>query len=168
MKIFIGCSSRNEIDSDYFELARRVGRSLLQHELIIGGTRNGMMGEVARVFDDEKVTQIILKAYVSDEMCNDHVMICDTSFLRMNLIWSQADCFLFLPGGTGTLGEIITFLEENRAKEEKKRIIILNYNHYYDDLLRFIEKAKTELFSNEEILEGLLVIEDENELESLF
>jgi hypothetical protein len=168
MNVFVGCSSRNEIAQEYFELARRVGEKLLKHHLIIGGTRNGLMGEVASVFPLKKVTQIVLKAYVLEDKEDEHLKICETSFERMKFIWNQADCFLFLPGGTGTLGEIVSFLEENRAREVKKKIIVFNYHHFYDDLLRFIEKAKTEHFCNDEILEGIVFIEEEQELDVLF
>ena len=83
----------------------------------------------------------------------------------MKQIWDQSDFFLFLPGGTGTLGEIITFLEENRAKKQKKKIIVFNYDHYYDDVFAFIEKAKQNCFINEEILEGIIFITSLKDLE---
>lgn len=166
MKIFVGCSSRNEIDKKYLDLAIDVGKKLLSHELVIGGTRVGMMGNVASVFDDEKITHIILKDYVEEGFRpTNQVLICETSFERMKCIYDMADAFLFLPGGTGTLGEIITFLEENRMKQEKKKLIILNYEHFFDDIVSFIQKIKKEQFSNEEILEGLIFIDKMEELE---
>lgn len=133
-----------------------------------GGTCVGMMGAVARAFPSLSISQIILKDYLDEGVeKTKQMMICDTSFERMNLIWEQSDAFLFLPGGTGTLGEMIAFLEENRMKEEKKKIIIFNYHHYYDSLLSFIEKAKKEKFSNEEILKGFILVENITELEEL-
>ena len=168
MKVFVGCSSRDEIDSTYFALAKSVGRCLTDYELVLGGTCVGMMGAIAHTFPNHALSQIILKDYLDEGVeKTKQLMICDTSFERMNLIWEHSDVFLFLPGGIGTLGEMITFLEENRMKQEKKKIIIFNYHHYYDSIFSFFEKVKNDKFSSEEILEGIIWIENIKELEKL-
>lgn len=165
MNIFIGCSSRNEIAKEYLDLAQKVGKELSHHHLIIGGTMNGMMGSVCKDVEDEHITQIVLKDYVDEEdQEKGNFIICDTSFERMKLIWDASDIFLFLPGGTGTLGEIITFLEENRPKKEKKKILVYNYQNFYQDILCYMEKIKKLQFSNQDILEGLCFIDNIEEL----
>lgn len=168
MKIFVGCSSRDELEEKYYNLAMKVSEKLSNHELVIGGTSVGMMQCVASKFPSEKITQIILKDYLEEGMSfTNEVLIPETSFERMNLIWDRAEAFLFLPGGTGTLGEMISFLEENRMREQKKKLYLFNFNHFYDEFLSFIEKLKKEHFSNDDLLDGLYIIRDMNELEEL-
>lgn len=165
MKIFIGCSSKEEIPETFLNLAEELGEFLKKEQIIIGGTKVGMMGRVVRNIPLENVTQIILKDYLEEGVLPTKSMrICDTSFERMEQIWKSADVFLFLPGGTGTLGEMISFLEENRMSWKKKKIYILNHQNYYDDIIKFIEKAKKLRFSNDEILSEFLFVNNIDEL----
>lgn len=163
LRIFIGCSSRDDIDEKYFSLAGEVFKKLSSHHIIIGGTLVGMMGKVGDSAKD--FSQIILKDYVEDEDLKSlKADVCETSFERLKLIWEQADLFVFLPGGTGTLGEIITFLEENRCKSQKKKIIVLNYQGFYDEIVSFVKKASLLKFCNASILEGLIIVSSVDEL----
>jgi len=166
MKIFVGCSSQDEIPEVYLNLAQNVGKILQNFSVVIGGTCEGMMGRVAKEIPIEQLTQIVLKDYWQEEESSNssHYLLCDTSFERMNQIWNTADCFLILPGGTGTLGELLSFLEENRTKEKKKKILVMNEQNYFGDVLTFIEKAKSLKFSNETVLDGLLVFDHFSEL----
>ncbi len=163
MKIFIGCSSSDEIDPTYFPSANIIGETLKEHHLIIGGTKVGLIGNVIQ--NTENYTQIIVKDYLEDPKKDDHIIICDTSFERMQTIWNESDLFLFLEGGLGTLAEIISFIEENRTHEKKKKIIILNSNNYYDNIVKFIQEGITKKFISKEILENVIVITDSNHFE---
>lgn len=158
MKVFVGCSSRDEIAKEYFTLAEEVGRCLQNHDVIIGGTEEGMMGSVVKNLDHFK--RIVLKDYLNeDTVIHDLDIVCDTSFERLQLIWENTDLFFFLPGGTGTLGEMLSFLEENRTKKQKKKIILFNYHHYYDNVVAFVKQAEELKFCNQDILEGIRFIE---------
>lgn len=168
LNLFVGCSSREEISEDYKKIAEQIGNCFKGNHFIIGGTFVGMMGRVVKNISGDDITQIILKDYVeAGSTSSDNFIICDTSFERMNLIWNHTDVFLFLPGGTGTLGEIITFLEENRTKVEKKKIIVFNYQGYYDDIVAFVQKAKEQQFCNDDILAGLSFASNLDEVEKL-
>lgn len=159
MNIFVGCSSRDEIDAVFLNLATEVGDLLKGSHFIIGGSFRGMMGSVVKNISKADITQIILKDYVEDGAYSSlQYQICNTSFERMERIWDATDVFLILPGGTGTLGEIITFLEENRMKEKKKKIIVVNYNGFYDLLIEFVNHIKKEKFCNDDILNGLVFV----------
>lgn len=159
MKVFVGCSSRNEIPTEFLNLALQVGELLKEEEVIIGGTKIGMMGNVVNNIPLKQVKQIILKDYVKEGMTfQNSYQICNSSFERLNEIWKQADVLLILPGGTGTLGEIFFFLEENRMNLEKKHLILFNDQDYYDEIITFIEKLKQLNFVNEAILDGLNLV----------
>ncbi|MCI8394649.1 MAG: hypothetical protein HFH86_04140 [Bacilli bacterium] len=165
MKVFVGCSSRNEIANDYLELAEKVGLYLKDHSLVIGGTFCGMMEKVA-LANSQKVQQIILKDYITEEMnFENSPILCDSTFLRMNEIWKHADVFLFLPGGVGTLAEILMFLEENRMQKKKKKIILYNYHNYYNKVLLFFENVKEKKFGNSEIWDTVFIVNSMKELQ---
>ena len=67
MEIFVGCSSSEEVDNKYINLAREVGTLIGSngHNLIFGSSENGMMGEVYRATKESggKVTAIIPEEY---------------------------------------------------------------------------------------------------------
>ncbi len=167
MNIFVGCSSRDHVPAQFSKLAQDVGKLLKDYQVIIGGTKEGMMGKVANEVPSDHLFQIVLKDYVEEEHeSTEHFRICNTSFERLELIWESSDVILFLPGGTGTLGEILTFLEENRMKQEKKHILVFNDQHYYNDILTFLEKSKKLGFCNDDILDGLVFVESLEELKN--
>ncbi len=164
MYTFIGCSSK-EVHETYHDLAQRVGR-LLQHEpIIIGGTFEGLMGVVAK--NHPNVIQIILEDYLPQESVSNRQIVCHSSFERLQQIWNHADQFLFLPGGTGSLTELLAFLEENRTNEPK-RIILFNDRGYYDDILAFFEKCQKEKFASSEVFSHLVAVSCYEELSALF
>lgn len=167
MNIFVGCSSRNDIPESFSKLAQDVGKLLKDYQVIIGGTKEGMMGKVASEVSSDHLFQIVLKDYVEKEQENtEYFRICNTSFERLESIWKLSDVILVLPGGTGTLGEMLTFLEENRMKQEKKPILVFNNQHFYDDVITFVEKGKKLGFCNDDILDGLTFVESLDELKN--
>ena len=55
---------------------------------------------------------------------------------------------IFLPGGLGTIDEIFTSIESKRANEHDNDIIIVNFNNYYDDLIKQLNKMYKEKFAD--------------------
>lgn len=166
LHIFIGCSSKQEIAKEYHDVAKKVGTLLKDHDIIIGGTEEGMMGDT--VSHHKRFKRIILKDYLkNNDFISPSDIICNTSFERLQKIWEHTDLFLFLPGGIGTLSEIVTFLEENRTKPQKKKIILLNTNDYYQEFIAFIEKTKRLKFNNHDVLKELLIIQTIEELQRI-
>ncbi len=162
MRYFIGCSSKDEVDQKYHHLAKEVGKILQNEKIVVGGSYSGLMGCVAKENACE-VTQVILDVYVSKDEVLDHGIICHSSFERLANIWNLSDVFLFLPGGTGTLAEILSFLEENRTQNTKK-ILILNEDGFYDEVIQFFRKCQEEKFSPKEIFDHLIIFSHVEEL----
>ena len=57
-----------------------------------------------------------------------------------------SDIFLILPGGLGTLDELFDVWTTKQLNQHNKIIILLNYEHFFDDLIIFLEKTVTEGF----------------------
>lgn len=163
MRIFVGCSSKEEIDEKYKVVATRMSHLLCSYDIVIGGTFMGLMKLVSRSISKEQITQVCLKDYLKNEEDLTNFIVCDTSFERLQKIWELSDCFLLLPGGTGTLSEFFSFFEENRTKSKKKKIYLLNYDGFYDEILFFLQSLEKEKFCDESFMEDVFVVKTPEE-----
>ena len=71
---------------------------------------------------------------------------------------------MFLPGGTGSLSEIFSSLEEYRTIDQLKQIIIYNYKGFYDPIISLIERLIKEGFNDEGVIKKLIVVNNLKEL----
>lgn len=164
IRIFIGCSAKENLDSRYQNLAHQLSASLSNYEVVVGGSFVGLMKLVCEQIPKNQVTQVYLKDYFDEiEDNSNSVFLCDTSFERVKQIWDLSDCFLILPGGTGTLSELFSFLEENRTKKKKKSIYLLNWNGFYNELIVFLQKLQQERFREDDILEEICMVKSVEE-----
>lgn len=169
MKIFIGCSSSEEIDKKYFDLAYNVADAIAKDDnsLVYGGTSYSMMGECYRAFSDNKkdIDGMIAKKY-ADDLVNtkkSKAYIVDTTLERIARIYNLAEVFIILPGGLGTLEELFSILEENRTNKWKP-IIIYNYEGYYDFIINWLNININTGFINEEDLAKIKIVDNIEEL----
>ena len=73
--------------------------------------------------------------------------------------------FLFLPGGTGSLGELFGLMEEIKTNKNQKKIIIYNYEGFYNELFDYIDLLSKRGFAYEKELNKLIIVKNINELE---
>ena len=153
MKVFIGCSSREEIKDIYKEKANKLGEYLSKnnHDLLVGGI-DGLMGIIIKKFKKYKrnIKVICVKNYYDNISNNYNKLNFNNVNERKNYIINEADIFLFIPGGIGTIDEIFSTIETKRAKQHNKPIIIININGYYDELKNTIDKIYKEKFAGKE------------------
>ena len=154
MNVFIGCSSRENLDKIYIDSAIKLAKYLSHnhYHLICGGCA-GMMKIIQDVFRENKqeISIIGVKGYHDDEVKKmKNVYLCDNVRERKNTVIEKADLILCLPGGVGTIDELFSAIESKRAKEHNRTIIIVNINHYYDSLIEQLNKIYQEGFGSEE------------------
>lgn len=154
MNVFIGCSSKENLDKIYIDSAIQLANylSLNNYKLICGGFA-GMMKTIQEVFQENKqeITIIGVKGYHDDEIRHiKNAYLCDNIKERKNTIIKKADAILCLPGGVGTLDELFTAIESKRAKEHNIPIIIVNINNYYTNLIKQLNTIYQEGFGSEE------------------
>lgn|SRR5574344_1233556 len=173
MKVFIGCGSNPKINSNYLDETKRVCELLceMNYDLVFGAYSLGMMGVCYNTFIQNKrhVYGISLDAY-EDDLVNlkDMDSKCfDNSFDRLKKIFKESDLFLILPGGTGTYGELFGLLEEFKTNKGDKRLILYNYNHFFDDLLKYLQKNLELNFMYENDLDNIIIINNLNDLEGV-
>ena len=78
------------------------------------------------------------------------IIVTETMHERKSLMAEKSDAVIALPGGCGTLEELLEIITWRQLGLYNKPIVILNVNGYYDDLIRMLEKAISESFMREE------------------
>lgn len=170
MKLFIGCSSHPEIDKKYIEDADFISKALADYgyDLIIGGISNeGMFGKILNNFNEahRNIKIYTLKLYNEDtSLFNVDCTYVENTFEREARIYNEASKVLILPGGTGSLAELFSMLEDNRTIESTKEIIIYNQDGYYYDLIKFITKLIKEKFNDYSILNYIKIFNEKEDL----
>lgn len=147
------CASSDRVDPKYFSVAAALGEAMAQREwgLIYGGGKTGLMGTVARSVKagGGRVVGVIPEFMKARELAfteADELISVITMRERKLLMETRADAFLALPGGWGTLEELLEILTLAHLETLQKPVIILNQEGYYDDLLRLFERIVAEKF----------------------
>jgi uncharacterized protein (TIGR00730 family) len=147
------CASSDRVDPKYFTVAAKLGEAMAQREwgLIYGGGKTGLMGTVARSVKagGGRVVGVIPEFMKERELAfteADELISVITMRERKLLMETRADAFLALPGGWGTLEELLEILTLAHLEALQKPIIILNQEGYYDDLLRLFDRIVAEKF----------------------
>ena len=174
MKIFIGCSSREEIPNKYFNDCNKLIEELfkLENDLVFGAYHKGLMlvsHDMAKK-NNRKVIGITPKVFADalKELDCDVEIVTDTISRRTDGLIEESDVLLFLPGGVGTIYELFTVIECKKNAEFDKPIIIYNSNNFFDKLLDFLEKIYNEYFTDIKVKECYLVMNSANEVIDYF
>jgi len=147
------CSSSDRLDQKYFAAAAAVGMEMAHRQwtLVYGGGKTGLMGAVARGVKSHggRVVGVIpefMKIRELEFTEADELISVLTMRERKMLMETRADAFLALPGGWGTLEELMEILTLAHLEVLRKPVVIFNQDGYYDDLLNFSQKIVTEKF----------------------
>lgn len=158
MKIFIGCSSSDNIEEKYFiDSKQYISKLLEDNDLLFGASIHGLMGLSYNIalHNKRKVTGIcplVYKDNFKDLNCNLEVLTNSVNERTEKLI-KECDALVFLPGGVGTIYEFFTALESKRANEFNKPIILYNSCNYYDKLNNLFNMLCEENFNSKTIMD---------------
>ena len=151
--VCVFCASSARIDERYLEAARELGRLLAREgwRCVNGGGSVGLMGAVTDGTLDAggEVTGVIPKFMVDNGWCYDRledVIITADMHQRKQMMSEMADAVIALPGGVGTLEELLETLTWRQLGLVKVPVIILNTLGYYDPLLAMLRHAIDEGF----------------------
>ncbi|MDQ5980437.1 MAG: hypothetical protein QG602_3414 [Verrucomicrobiota bacterium] len=147
------CSSSDRIDPKYAAAAEELGRELVTRGwgLVYGGGKTGLMGAVARGTKSAggRVVGVIPEFMKARELAfdeADELVTVITMRERKLLMEARADAFVTLPGGWGTLEEIMEILTLRQLDIVKKPCVFYNQDGFYDDLIRLFERMLAEKF----------------------
>lgn len=155
MKICVFCSSSNFVDEKYFEEARSLGEQIVQNnfELVYGGTTVGLMGAVAGVVGRGKgrITGVIPELIHSKGIAAsnlDELIVTRDMRERKATMESLADAFVALPGGFGTLEELLEMITLKQLQVHQKPIVLINTDGYFDALKKFFNHIFEQSFAS--------------------
>ncbi len=152
MNVAVFCSSSNDLNPFFHQDAEKIGEFLGKgsHTLVYGGSKNGLMETVARKAHDAGAFIIgILPEEIKSQLSDfiDEKLFVDSLSERKELLQEYADKFVVLPGGFGTLDEMLEILASAQIGEHDKQLIIINSNGYYNSLIEMFNKIFDEKFS---------------------
>ncbi|MCT0008938.1 LOG family protein [Weissella confusa] len=149
----------------FHEAAAAMGKGIADHDwaLVYGGSKGGLMGEVAEhaINAGAHVTGIrptsLLPEEASDNMKMEHIDVPDMD-TRKRMMFDRADAFVFLPGGMGTLEELGQVMSWTKLGYYEKPIVLVNVDGYWDDIVAWFETAIEAEFVTREGLSRLALI----------
>lgn len=143
--VCVYCGSSDTVDAAYFDLARALGKAMAERgtRLVYGGGRVGLMGAVASAAHEHGgevlgvIPNFLLKREVVFEAVEHRVV--DTMHERKQIMFDEADAFIVLPGGIGTLEEAVETLSWMRLGLHQKPMAFLAEDDYWSPLFSLIE-----------------------------
>jgi uncharacterized protein (TIGR00730 family) len=89
--------------------------------------------------------------------------LADTVNERKNDIEKLSDIMLFIPGGIGTIDELLTAIESKRAREHSLPIIIINEKGFFDPILSMLDRMYDEGFADTKNRKLYLIVDTAEE-----
>lgn len=155
--VCVYCASSTQVRSAYFEAAEKLGRILATNDLrlIYGGGHRGLMGKIADTVLEAggKVTGIIPRFMCEVEWNHTgltELILVEDMHERKEMLARKADAVVALPGGCGTMEELLEVITWKRLGIFTKPIIICNTDGYFDPLIEMLNRSVDEHFMREE------------------
>ena len=160
--ICVFCGSKYGNSTIYKDATLELGEQLAKNEikLVYGGGSLGLMGELSKSVHRNKgeVLGVIPKNLLKIEGINKNhgeIIITDDMHKRKKTMYENADAFLCLPGGIGTLEEVSETITWFQLKISRKPIFFLNINGYWDNFRVLLEQFVSLEFSDQDLLNYL-------------
>ena len=174
-KICVFCGSSSGKNPVYSNAALEIGDYFVNNSisLVYGGGNIGLMGIISSTVMD-KGGQVI---GIIPEMIHGNVLhkgiseliVVKTMHERKALMYNMSDAFLCLPGGIGSLEELLEIFTWLQLGYHSKPVMVMNINGFYNNLLKQLEFMVEEGFLKEEHLSNLIVRDNpENLLDHMF
>ncbi|CAN1306541.1 Cytokinin riboside 5'-monophosphate phosphoribohydrolase LOG7 [Linum perenne] len=152
-RICVFCGSSSGKKSTYQDAAVQLGQELVERriDLVYGGGSVGLMGLVSQAVHDggRHVLGLVLNPTIFWQITGEsvgEVRAVSDMHQRKAEMARQADAFIALPGGYGTLEELLEVITWAQLGIHRKPVGLLNVDGYYNSLLSFIDKAVDEGF----------------------
>jgi len=162
-RICVYCGSNSGLRPIYEEAARDLAEVLVRHEfeLVYGGADKGIMGVIADAVLERggKVHGVIPKMLCEKELAHQgltELHVVASMHERKTLMAAISDGFIAMPGGYGTLEEIIEIITWGQLRFHDKPCGLLNVEGYFDHLLKYLDNASAEGFLRDENRQMLL------------
>ncbi|XVF09627.1 hypothetical protein REPUB_Repub07fG0110300 [Reevesia pubescens] len=163
--VCVFCGSHPGKDEEFLKVANSLGRTLAERKirLVYGGGNIGLMGCIATAAQSGGsqnlgiIPRAIAKRNIVGKTIGNEILV-SCMHERMNVMMENADAFIALPGGFGTLEEIFQVASWAQLNIHKKPIGILNVNGFYDGSFYFLDKAVEKRFISQATCQILVTV----------
>lgn len=165
------CGSSTGFDKEYTEQSKSLAREMVSnnYHLVYGAGNVGLMGIIA----DEvlslggKVVGVIPQHLRDREVGHSgltELIVTQTMHERKMIMAERTNGFIAMPGGIGTLEEIIEVMTWSQLDLHPYPVCFYNINGYYDKLFSFLEHMVTQGFLKQAYVDNLILEEDPKKL----
>lgn len=173
-KIAVYCSSAPDLSKELIECAHELGQLIgkLDCELIYGGVDAGLMHQVAKGTRESggKVIGVVPEFFIhrADNLCSEIITVSDLNTRKAYMI-AEADIFIVLPGGLGTIDEWISTASQIMASKVcdssfNRHIIVYNLNGMYDAMIRQFHDTNESGFARGRFADSGIIVKDKSSL----
>lgn len=169
-QVTVFCASSTQAADVYKQEARQLGTILAEHAVkcYYGGGRVGLMGELAKSMLEHNghIVGIIPQFMVDEGWDNDKVeeIVVPDMQIRKQKLMQLADAIVALPGGCGTLEELMEAITARQLGLIKVPIVLVNVCGFFDPLIAMLERAVKEKFMRNEHLSLWSVVTDASQV----
>jgi len=168
--ICVYCGSQHGKNPNFSAAAQVLGKSMAENGvgLVYGGGTIGIMGHVARSVAEHggKVLGIIPQFLIDYESDANNlqdfgeVIITEDMHERKHKMFEHSDAFVALPGGIGTLEEIVEIMTWAQLGRHRKPMVFANVDGFWNPMLKLIDHMQEEEFLHASNRARPLVVED--------
>ena len=168
--VCVYCGSSPGRNGLYLEAGTTLGRAIADAglRLVYGGGTKGIMGAVANGASAAggKVTGIIPRFLMNKEATEsalgqlDELIVTDNMHERKHTMFEKSDAFVALPGGIGTVEEIVEIMTWAQLGRHRKPIVFANVAGFWNPMLALIDHMRTEGFVHTSHLVQPIVVDD--------
>lgn len=170
-RLCVFCGSSDGARDIYKDYCQLLAQAMAKREidLVYGGASIGLMGAIADAMleNGREVIGVIPKHLQNYEISHhglSELIIVDDMHERKAKMASLSDGFIALPGGIGTLEELIEIATWQQLCLHQKPTGMLNIDHYYDSLINFLSHSVKEGFLKQHHLDNMLTSSDADTL----
>ncbi|MGZ3411622.1 MAG: LOG family protein [Xanthobacteraceae bacterium] len=156
--VCVYCGSSPGADPAFLAAATAFGKVLAREgvELVYGGGSNGLMGALAKSVHEHggKVTGVIPEFLRARELAfkgADEMIVTPDMHERKRIMFERADAFVALPGGIGTLEELVEQLTWAQLGRHKKPILFADVNGFWKPLVELLNHMKEHGFIHSDL-----------------
>ena len=171
MRVSVFCSSSTKVNPVYLKAAHRLGKILAENRIAVnyGGGEVGLMGKLAdTMLALGGSIRGILPEFMVEQGWNhpglkDMVVVRDMHE-RMKKINQGVNGFIALPGGFGTMTELLETITMKQLGQILHPIVIVNTNHYFDPFMRIVESMVEQHFIRDIHIDIFSVVSEPEEV----
>ncbi|MEL7025571.1 MAG: TIGR00730 family Rossman fold protein [Pseudomonadota bacterium] len=162
--VAVFCGSRDGNSSDFLRAATELGEAIAEKNLrlVYGGSRTGLMGTVANaaLSNGVEVVGVLPRSLADKERAHPgltELHLVESLAERKQIMADEADAFLALPGGFGTLDEVFEMITWTQLGVQRKATGFVNTGGFFDHLMASIYLQVDAGFIPQEQLDAIVI-----------